>query len=189
MNNIDNIDQNAALIVIDVQEALDHCEDGPLNNPEAEHNILKLIEMWRTEKRPLFFVQYHSPRPQSPFNKDAPYGKLKEPFRPLPGESLIIKQFENAFMQTTLETQLRERNIRTLIFTGFFTDQCVASSAKVANNLGFHVMVLADGTGTTGCTGHDGKKYQAEDIHQLTLGGLQRDDITIMETSHILNNR
>lgn len=180
------IDGKTALIVVDVQKALEQSSDGPVNNSQAEKNILKLIDKWRTENWPLYFVQYYSPRPQSPFNKNAPSSQFKEGFGPLQGEAHIIKHFENTFQQTNLETLLKERQVETLIFTGFYTDQCIASSAKVANNLGFDVIVLADGSGTTDCKGYNGQLFKGEDIHQLTLGGLQRDNITVLETADIL---
>jgi len=89
-------------------------------------------------------------------------------------------------MKTDLERRLRETNLETLIFTGFYTDQCVASSVKVANNLGFEVVVVSDAAATTGCRGYDGSFYEAGDVHNLTLGGLRRDNISIIETNDLL---
>jgi nicotinamidase-related amidase len=78
-------------------------------------------------------------------------------------------------------------NLQTLIFVGFYTDQCIAATVKVANNLGFRVFVAADATAATGCKGYNGKFYQAEDIHQVTLGSLQRDGISIIESIELLD--
>jgi nicotinamidase-related amidase len=186
MNETTTIDKNTALLVVDVQQALDYSEDGPMNKGEkAEENIGLLVKKWRKENRPLFFVQYLSPRPGSPFHKDAPHSGLKPVATPLSGEPHVIKHFESVFMRTDLEEQLKQQGIHTLIFTGFYTDQCIAASAKVANNLGFNVIVAADASATTRCKGYNGKVYQAEDIHQLTLGALQRDGITVMETEKL----
>jgi nicotinamidase-related amidase len=177
----------AALIVIDVQEVLDDPEQGELNNPKAEENIIKLLERWRKEKLPIFHVKYISPREKSPYHKDAPGTGIKESFKPLPGEPLIVKHFESAFMETDLEERIKEANLHTLIFVGFYTDQCVASTVKVANNLGFKVYVVADAAAATGCRGYNGKFYEAGDIHQMTLGSLQRDDISIIESAELLD--
>ena len=90
-------------------------------------------------------------------------------------------------MKTDLEARLNEAKLHTLIFTGFYTDQCIAVTSKVANNLGFEVIVVSDGTATTGCPGYiNDKYYEGVDIHQQTLGSLKRDGISIIETSDLL---
>jgi nicotinamidase-related amidase len=184
---VDIISANAALIVIDVQEVLDDPNQGELNNPKAEENIVKLLERWRRERLPIFHVKYISPREKSPFHKDAPGTGIKESVKPLPGEPLIVKHFESAFVKTDLEERLKKANLHTLIFAGFYTDQCIAATVKVANNLGFDVFVAADATAATGCRGYNGKFYKAGDIHQMTLGSLQRDDISIIESAELLD--
>jgi nicotinamidase-related amidase len=183
---MDIISKKAALIVIDVQEVLDDTNQGELNNPKAEENIVKLLERWRRDRLPIFHVKYISPREKSPFHKDAPGTGIKESVKPLPGEPLIVKHFESAFVKTDLEERLKKANLQTLIFVGFYTDQCIAATVKVANNLGFRVFVAADGTAATGCRGYNGKFYKAEDIHQVTLGSLRRDGISIIESTELL---
>jgi len=184
---MDMIPGKAALIVIDVQEVVDDPDQGELNNPGAEENIVKLLGRWRRERLPIFHVQYISPREKSPFHKDAPGTGIKESVKPLPGEPLIVKHFESAFMKTDLEERLKKENLHTLIFVGFYTDQCMAATVKVANNLGFKVIVAADATAATGCQGYNGKFYKAEDIHQLALGSLQRDGISIIQSAELLD--
>lgn len=183
---MDVIGKNAALIVVDVQEASTAPSDGKLNNPGAEQIIVALIHRWRRDGLPLFFVKYISPRNASPFFKDAPGIKLRESCTPLPGEPVFVKHFESAFMKTGFEERLRAEGVHTLIFTGFYTDQCVAASAKVANNLGFEVVVVSDATATIGCPGYNNTLYEGEDIHQLALGGLKRDGIAIVECASLL---
>jgi len=179
---MDAISVNAALIIVDVQEVLDEPSPGELNNPDAVQNIVRLLDRWRTDKLPVFHLQYISPRKASPFHKDAPGTGIKEPVKPLPGEPVIVKHFESAFMKTDLEERLRKAGLHTLVFAGFYTDQCIGATVKTANNLGFDVYVVSDAAATTGCKGYNGKFYRAEDIHQLTLGSLQRDGISIIET-------
>jgi nicotinamidase-related amidase len=183
---MNTIFKNPALIIVDVQNVLDDPKQDQLNNPRAEKNIAEILDMWRNKSLPLFHIQYISPRKASPFHKDAPGSGLKESVQPLPGEPLIIKHFESAFMKTDLEDRLRKAGADALVFVGYYTDQCIASTAKVANNLGFKVFVAADAAAATGCRGYNGKYYDAEDIHQMTLGSLQRDGISIIETADLL---
>lgn len=176
---MDTFKPNTALIVVDVQEAVDNASYGGLNNPEAEKNIMKLVHKWRKEKWPLYFIQYHSPRKKSPFHIDSPSSQLKEWVKPQADETLIIKHFESAFVGTGLEQHLVETGVSDILVTGFYTDQCIAATAKIANNLGFNVTVAADATATIGCRGFNCVFYQGEDIHQVTLGSLQRDGISV----------
>ncbi len=174
--------------MIDVQEVLDNPALGILDNPGAEQNIIKILGHWRAHNQPRFIIQYHSPRPASPFHREASGSGLKPAVRPRAGELHIIKHFESAFMKSELEERLREQEIETLVFVGYYTDQCVAVSAKVANNLGFRVIVIADATATTGCQGYEGTRYKATAIQDLALGSLQRDGITIIDTATLLNS-
>jgi hypothetical protein len=48
---------NAALIVIDVQKAIDHPSWGARNNPEAKTNIAALLRVWRTSGRPVHHMR------------------------------------------------------------------------------------------------------------------------------------
>lgn len=184
---MDIISENAALMVVDVQQVLDDPALGKMNNPGAEQIIIKILERWRRNKLPIFHVKYISPRKTSPFHKDMPGTEIKASVQPLPGEILIIKHFESAFLKTDLEECLREANLHFLVVVGFYTDQCIAATVKVANNLGFNVFVVADATATTGCIGYNGKRYEAEDIHQMTLGSLQRDGIAIIESTALID--
>jgi len=176
------------LIVIDVQEVLDDPQTGPLNNPQAEANIVQLLAHWRNKGWRIFHVRYLSTRKDSPFYITAPGTAIKETVKPMEGEPIVIKHFESAFMRTNLEELLHEANLHSLIFTGFYSDQCVASTVKVANNLGFQVSIVADATATTDCPGFNGKTYKAEDIHQLTLGSLERDGVNILHTGDLLKD-
>jgi nicotinamidase-related amidase len=183
---MDVISERAALLIIDVQEVLAEPAQGELNNPGAEETIVMLLGQWRRAGLPVFHVRYLSPRPGSPFHQGAPGTKIKASVKPLPGEPVISKHFESAFMKTDLEERLRRANLHTLVVVGFYTDQCIASTVKVANNLGFKVMVLADATATTGCNGYNGQFYKAEDLHQVALGSLQRDGISISTANDLL---
>lgn len=182
---MDILSKNTALIIIDVQQALAGPTYGKLNNPLAEENIVRLLASWRKKGLPVFHIQYISPRLASPFHRDAAGSKIKESVNPGPGETLIVKHFESAFMKTDLEERLRKANLENLIFVGFYTDQCVAATVKTANNLGFKVFVVMDGTATIGCRGYNGKFYEAEDIHQMTLGSFQRDGISIIASNEL----
>ena len=62
-----HLPQNAALILIDIQNAWDDPVWGRRNNPDAETNIATLLQAWRQTERPLFYFQHISKKNRFPF--------------------------------------------------------------------------------------------------------------------------
>lgn len=51
---------HAALLIIDVQKAIDHPSWGKRNNPQAEQNIGRLLAAWRQAEKPIIHVRHIS---------------------------------------------------------------------------------------------------------------------------------
>ena len=67
-----------------------------------------------------------------------------ETLRPLDGEPILIKGFNDAFTGTRLLEILRSRNVESLIVTGVATEQGITGTARRAPSLGFYPVVIAD---------------------------------------------
>ncbi len=64
---------------------------------------------------------------------------------PKEGEVVVYKTHYNAFAETDLDLQLRQRGINTLIITGAYASRCVASTAIAASDtLGYNLIVPID---------------------------------------------
>src|SRR5216684_2242746 len=100
---------NAALLIIDVQQGFDDAIWGRRNNPQAEANIVRLLEAWREQQWPIIHVQHQSRFAASPLHPTNPGYAPKRTVPPLSGETLITKQVNSAFIGTSLETLLRQR--------------------------------------------------------------------------------
>ena len=109
---------NAALLIIDVQQGFDDPFWGRRNNPGAEDNIARLLQAWRARHWPIIHVQHQSQLTDSPLHPTKPGYALQEGVRPLPGETLITKQVNSAFIGTPLEDLLRQQQITTLVVVG-----------------------------------------------------------------------
>ena len=177
---------NTALLVIDVQQGLDDPRCGRRNNPGAEGNIAALLAAWRRTRRPVLHVQHMSRSPESPLRPDQPGNAIKPEATPEPGEPVFRKTVNSAFIGTALETHLRERGIDTVVVAGLTTDHCVSSTTRMAANLGFTAIVVADATATFERTGPDGEHHSAEEMHRHELASLHGEFATIRRTGEVL---
>lgn len=183
---MEKIDQNIALIIIDVQKGFDEPVWGERHNPQAEENIGRLLDAWRKHGHPVFHVQHMSLSPTSPLNPNHPGSAIKDALQPRAGEPLIQKNVNSAFIGTDLEQQLRKIGCNSLVIVGLTTPHCVSTTTRMAGNLGFETYLVSDATAAFGLTGHDGRKYSAQEIHDVTLATLNGEFATVVETNKLL---
>ena len=184
---MNKIPKNAALVLIDIQQGFNDLNYwGPRNNPAAETNAARLLQAWRETRRPLFHVQHHSPTPTSPLRPGQPGCEFKKEIAPLPGEPVIPKRVNSAFIGTDLEERLRKSGIETLVIAGLTTAHCVSTTTRMAGNLGFRTLLAADACATNAQTGYDGQFHDAETVHALALASLHGEFAEVANTDAIL---
>jgi ureidoacrylate peracid hydrolase len=76
--------------------------------------------------------------------------QLVDALQPLPGDIVIPKPRYSAFYNTNLDSMLRARGIRTLVFTGIATNVCVESTLRDGFFLEYFGVVLHDATHQAG---------------------------------------
>ncbi|MBK8023249.1 MAG: cysteine hydrolase [Chloroflexi bacterium] len=180
------LDLTTALLLIDVQDGLNEPRLGQRNNPDAERNMARLLADWRAKGRPIFYVQHMSTEPNSPLRPELPGNAIKRIVAPQGDEPVIQKRVSNGFVGTDLETRLRGAGIKTVVVVGLTTEHCVSSTARMASDLGFTTLVVADATACHDRTGFDGVYTPAEDIHRLALVALQGEFATIVTTGELV---
>jgi nicotinamidase-related amidase len=183
---MDRLPTNAVLLIIDVQKGLDEPVWGTRNNPHAESNMAKLLQVWRNESRPVVHVQHNSVRATSPLRPGQPGNEIKDEVKPIPGEHLETKTVNSAFIGTTLEQHLRKNGWDTLVIVGLTTDHCISTSVRMAGNLGFKTYVVSDATATHDRTGPNGKHYSADEMHDCALASLNEEFATVISTADVL---
>jgi nicotinamidase-related amidase len=180
------LDQKTALVIIDVQQGFDDPIWGERNNPQAEENIARLLMTWRVAGRPVFHVQHMSREPNSPLRPGQAGNSLKESVKPTTDEPLIQKQVNSAFIGTDLEDRLRAAGIQSLVIVGLTTNHCVSTTARMAGNLGFQTIVVADATAAFNRKGYDGKTYTADEVHAVSLANLHEEFAAVVSTAELL---
>lgn len=78
-----SIPQNAALILIDIQQGFDDPIWGRRNNLNAEANMAALLYAWRQTGRPIFHIQHLSRDTHSPLRAGSLGSEFKDIVRPL----------------------------------------------------------------------------------------------------------
>jgi nicotinamidase-related amidase len=120
---------------------------------------------------PIVHVQ-HDSGPGSPYDVAAPIGAIVDRVAPRDGESLIVKNYPNAFIGTDLHAQLQALGRTNLLICGFMTHMCINSTARGAFNLGYAVTVPAAATATRALPAPGGGEVRAEDLQAAALAAL-----------------
>lgn len=177
-----------ALIVVDVQRAFDEWEAAGKrrNNPDAVARIVDLLQAFRALGAPIFHIRHEGTKPTSSFRPESSGYAVKDEAREAPGEPIIIKRVNSAFIGTDLESRLRAAGIATLVICGATTNHCVETTTRMAGNLGFDTRLVRDATWTFDRVGPDGDMHLAEEIHAMTLSNLNGEFARIVTTSDVI---
>jgi len=175
-----------ALLIIDVQQGLEHPKHGQRNNPDAERHMADLLARWRALDGLVVHVQHASTSPDSPLRPDLPGFAFKPEVQPGADEAVFRKQVNSAFIGTGLEVHLRAGGVEAVVVIGLTTDHCVSSSARMASDLGFTTYVVSDATATFERTDHAGRHYSADAVHAISLLNLHNEFATILTTAQVL---
>jgi nicotinamidase-related amidase len=139
-----------ALIVIDMQRAFDDLDFwGETANPDCEANVAALTAAWASSGEPIVVVRHDSVSAGSPLHPDAPGNGLMDSVASVEPALLVTKSVNSAFYgEPDLHGWLSERGIGEIVVCGIQTNMCVETTARMAGNLGYDVIVALDATRT-----------------------------------------
>lgn len=175
-----------ALIIIDMQHAMQTYAKSSRNNPGAEQQIASLLAAWRDAGQPVVHVRHISRSLASVFAPGQPGAAFQPQFAPHDDEHVVEKNVPDAFIQSGLERWLHVRAIRDLVIVGVSTNNSVESTARSAGNLGFATVVVADATFAFAQRDHGGVERSADDVHLMSLANLHGEYATVRSTAEVL---
>lgn len=181
-------DQETALLVVGVQRGFDDPVWGARNNPGAEDRIVQLIAAWRKARRPVIFCRHVSVEPASPLKSGSQGTDFKPGAAPLPGELVVDKSTNSAFVGTRLEAELKAKGIRAAVVVGFTANHCVDATIRVGADLGFTMYAVADAVVSFDRVSWDGRLVKAEDLQLATLTSLNQEFATVIESEALLGS-
>jgi nicotinamidase-related amidase len=173
------IEGNAALIVIDVQNGFDDPVWGKRNNPDAEANIGRLVDAWTASGRPIVRVRHRSVRPGSPLGPGDTFKPVAAAIEPA---LEITKNVHSSFLGTPdLREWLDKAGIRQVVISGIQTNRCCETTARFAGDLGYDVLFALDATHT-----FDEDDLTADQIAAVTAVNLHGHFATVVSTGDLV---
>jgi nicotinamidase-related amidase len=133
---------NQALIIIDVQTGLFEKSTPIYQAEQLLINLNHLIRKARKAGVPVFFIQHANDKT---LVKGSDAWQLHPELKPLENEDIIHKGHGNAFIETRLNQELANRNIKNLVLTGLVTHGCIRATCLGALDLGYKVVLVSDG--------------------------------------------
>lgn len=146
------IDKNTALVLIDLQNSvmavpIVHSMDDILSNAN------KLISAFREKNLPIVFVNvkpggsWLNARKETKmpaYPDDENLYKITDKLHTESSDIFITKHTWNAFFETSLNDELRRRNITGIVLAGVATSIGVEGTARTASELGYNISFASD---------------------------------------------
>ena len=178
---------DAALVVVDAQEAFDDPWWGRRDNPHADDNIAALVSLFTGTGRPVVVVRHHSEDPDSPLHPSRPGHRLKHYVAGVDADLLVTKSVNSSFHGSPdLHAWLGGRGLRQLVVCGITTNHCCETTARVGGNLGYDVLFVVDATHTFDRTGPDGTTLTADELSRATATNLHGEFATVVRTHEVV---
>ena len=181
------LDDASVLLLIDLQRAFDR-EPWPRRwNHDVDRNGLAVLAAWRRAGRPVIHVRHDSVEPGSTLASGLPGNMFREGFEPLPGEPIVGKSVNAAFIGTDLDIQLRQRGTRSIVTFGISTDMCVSTTVRVGANLGYRMTVVGDACDCFDLRDERGDVVPAELVHRIHLATLRYEFAAVVTAAEMLD--
>ncbi len=135
-----------ALLLIDIQN--DYFPGGRMvveGSLEASLKAKELLGVFRTVGLPVVHIQHLSAyKGATFFLPDTEGALIHDNVKPLPGETVIRKNYPNSFRKTALLEHLQKEQVNRLIVGGMMTQMCVDATVRAAFDYGLECVVIHD---------------------------------------------
>lgn len=181
---------STALIMVDIQN--DYFPNGNMElvNPgKAAANAAKVLEWFRQHhKDNIFHIQHIASDPSLGFFlPDTEGANINEAVLPLENERVITKHFPNSFLETDLESKLKEKGITNVVVAGMMTHMCIDATVRAAVDLGYDTTLIEDACATR-TLAYNGKEVPAEQVHYAFVSALDGMYANVISTGDFLSN-
>ena len=127
-------------------------------------------------------MRHDSREPASHYRPGQPGNQFKPQVVPLPGETIVAKQTNSAFIGTGLEQLLRTAGHTVLVIAGVITNNSVEATVRMAGNLGCETYLVEDACFTFARPDWTGRLRTAEEVHAMSLANLAGEYCEVITT-------
>lgn len=180
--------KNPALVIIDVQQAIDHFAILQRSHLNAEHLLMQLLAYWRNKGWPVVHVRHSSTNSESPYHANSPWFEFKTEVSPIDGECVITKRENCAFIDTELEAFLRTNNISELVVGGVLLNHSIDATVRVAKALKFRVLLIEEACPASSLTLPNQQIIEAEQVHQIMLTNLKDEYVELTTQTELIHS-
>ena len=177
------------LLLVDIQN--DYFPGGKMElarRNEASSNAKDLLYLFRKNQWPIIHIQQISDYEGATFFIPNTEGvELNETVKPLPGETIIQKQFANSFRDTSLLKQLKNVGVEKVVICGAMSHMCIDSTTRAAYDFGYPCIVVHDACATKNLE-FGGTKLLAEEVHGSFMAALGSAYAKVLSFNEFLSN-
>ena len=173
------------LVVIDVQRGFE-ARSEERSNPGAEANIARLLAAFRAAGRPIFHIRHASVEADSPLRPELPGHAPSDVATEHPGEPVLTKSVNGAFVGTDLELRLHEAGLTRIVTVGVQTDHCVSTTVRQGSDLGFDMVLVEDATWTYSRHHPDGTLIDAATMQRVNVASLAGEFCEVLTTDGVI---
>lgn len=105
------------------------------------------------------------------FLPDTTGAEIRKTVLPLENETVVTKSFANSFLETGLESKLRENGVTKVVIIGMMTHMCIDATVRAAVDLGFEAVLIEDACATRDLS-YGNKTVPAEQVHYAFVSAL-----------------
>lgn len=161
-----------ALLIIDVQNDYFPGGKNELVQPtKALQTISALINNFRAQQLPVFYIQHISSKHARFFLPDSQGAAIHQDIAPLEHESVIVKHYPNSFYQTTLHDELTKAAVQHIVICGMMTHMCIDTTVRASKDLGYQTTLIADGCATKDLE-YNGTFLSAKTVQEVSMASL-----------------
>lgn len=162
-----------ALVLVDIQN--DYFPGGAnalWRQEEAAGKARSVLELFRGRGLPVVHVRHVNVRAGATFFLPGTAGaEIHESVQPVGGEAVVVKNYPDSFLKTTLQETLEGLGAERLVVCGMMSHMCIDTTVRSAAARGYGVIVPHDAC-TTRDLSWDGEMLSAEAVHKAFMAGL-----------------
>jgi nicotinamidase-related amidase len=171
-----------ALVVIDIQNEYFPGGAIPLPNAEGAAGLAaQAIEAARAAGIPVVHIRHEEPESDEYFVPGSPGAEINEAVTPAEGETVIVKNYPNSFLETDLAERLSALGANRVAFCGMMTSMCVDATVRAAADLGLEPVLVDDACAAPDLE-HRGRRVPSDAVHDAFCAALGDEIASLLDT-------